>query len=164
VITLTKIKTAGGEETPRFDAVLNWHGAPVALVSNAGHGGACHVLWQAKLNGPPTPLLTRTAVLRAALELAQREEPELFAAASPAAALDYVLVSEVETERLVRSLDRLVKKSVAFRAPGQAPGTYYTTRGPLTPALRAEIHRRHPGATILNDLSPRERAAIVRAS
>ena len=121
MITLTKIKVAGGEETPRFDAVLNWNGAPVALVSNAGHGGACHVLWQAKLNGPPTPMPTRTAVLRAALELAQREEPELFAAAGPMTALDYVLVSEVETERQnlseqVRN-DLTLYRNLAVRIP-----------------------------------------------
>jgi hypothetical protein len=37
---LTKVSRAGGDETPRFEAVLCRVGQPVAHVSNGGEGGA----------------------------------------------------------------------------------------------------------------------------
>lgn len=41
--SLIKVKRAGGEETPRFEAVLVKDATPIAVVSNSGEGGSHRV-------------------------------------------------------------------------------------------------------------------------
>lgn len=45
---LRSIKTAGGEETPRFEAKIFYDGREVAHVHNDGNGGCCFDRWNDK--------------------------------------------------------------------------------------------------------------------
>jgi hypothetical protein len=158
MITLAKVKMAGGEETPRFEAVLLWHGAPVALVSNDGNGGACRVYWRGKAGGAQTPDATIDAVYDAAVA---QQEPGSFAAKSRTLALDFVILEEVEIFQIAKKLDRACAKSILFRTPGQGQGEYFVARGTPSPEVLAAIVKRHPAATILNALPSRERAELI---
>ena len=176
MITLTKIKHAGGDETPRFEAVLCWHGKPVAAVSNGGTGGPCRVWWAAparRVEGiVATDKATQEAVLREAVRIAKEVEPSLFAKLDPEHdplglrqdALDYVCMREVELVRLARSLDRACKTKVLTRKPGQPAGAYCTVSVPPTAHEIAEVRRRYPSHIVLNNLSSRDRAErLMRA-
>jgi len=178
MITLTKIKLAGGDETPRFEATLCWNGKPVAAVSNGGTGGACRVWWAAPARRIEDVVVTYRdtilAVLREASREAKRLEPALYAHLDPEAdpfarhdgedALSFVCMHEVELSRHIKALDRACKSRVLTRCPGQAEGAYYTISVPPTPAEIAGVKSRYPGHIVLNELSSRERAErIMRA-
>lgn len=176
MITLTKIKYAGGDETPRFEAVLCWHGKPVAAVSNGGTGGPCRVWWAAPARRVEeivaTDKTTQEAVLREAARIAKEVEPSLFAKLDTEHdplglrqdALDYVCMREVELARLAKSLDRACKTKVLLRTPGQPAGAYCTISVPPTAHEISEVRRRYPGHVVLNDLASRARAErLMRA-
>lgn len=181
MITLTKIKLAGGEETPRFEAQVCWQGKPVGVATNGGTGGPCRVWWGVARKGAPdgfvvTPKATIDAVLREAARLAKRAEPDLFSDLDPdqveppvyiaswEEAMSFVLVHEIVLSRHIKALDRACKSRVLTRCPGQAEGAYYTIGVPPTPAEIAAVRRRYPGHVVLNELPSRERAErIMRA-
>jgi len=106
MITLTKIKLAGGDETPRFEATVCWNGKPVGIATNGGTGGASRVWWAVtRTVRPPrrgvlvlddgvtcTDKATVEAVMREAARVAKKLEPDLFAKLDPeqAGPLHYV--------------------------------------------------------------------------
>lgn len=186
MITLTKLKLAGGDETPRFEATVCWHGKPVGIATNGGTGGACRVWWtpgpvaDAKSWGaamkraiPVTPQDTILAVLREASRQAKRLFPDLYAHLDPEAdpfarydgedALSTVLMHEVELAGHARSLDRTCKTHTVVRLYGAKPGQLWQVRG-ATPADLARERSKPDVAVVLNDLPSRERAErLLRA-
>jgi hypothetical protein len=170
MITLTKLKRAGGDETPRFEATLCWNSKPVAVVSNGGTGGRCRVWWAPPGNKPPDRD-TVLAVLREASRQAKRLHPDLFRHIDPEAdpfarydgeaALDTVLMHEVELAGLAKALDRACKTKIVLRTPGQRAGAYLVISVPPTAHEIADVRRRYPCCVVLNEMPLRERAERV---
>jgi hypothetical protein len=166
VITLTKLKLAGGEETPRFEATICWRGKPIGVASNGGTGGPSRVWW-AVGRGGVTDKATVEAVMREAARVAKRFEPNLFAKLDPEApgpyvgrwedALDLVLMHEIELVGHVKALDRACKTHTVVRLHGAKPGQFWKMRG-ATPDDLARARAQRDVAVVLNDLSSRDRA------
>jgi hypothetical protein len=157
-ITLRKLRRAGGEETPRFEAIVVHDGRDVATVSNGGTGGPCRFRWSAD----------PAATLLAAVRLAAEQWPDLYARLSAAPsrdaaedALGTVCMHEVEVMRLAKILDRAAKTKVLLRESGQPVGVYHTVSVPPTEHEITEVRRRYPTYTVLNSLPSRDRAERV---
>lgn len=178
MITLTKLKLAGGEETPRFEATVCWNGKPVGIATNGGTGGASRVWWATSVGRTAlvdTYATTIEAVMREAARLAKKAEPGLFAKLDPEQpgplhyvglweeALDFVLMHEIELAGHAKALDRACKTHTVVRLHGAKPGQFWRVRG-ATPADLARERGKPDVAVVLNDLPSRDRAErLLRA-
>lgn len=160
MITLTKLKRAGGEETPRFEAVLMFESAPVAFVSNSGTGGACRIDWIEGRSGT-----ARVRVLDWARVEAARLSPDLFKLddlVTPndcEGALDYLVLVEVSIVDASKKLDKKCAKATLYRLRGEKPGVYRVYPKPFTPDSFALTDPRV--AVVLNTLSSRDRVLRI---
>ncbi len=144
-ITLKKLKTAGGDETPRFSAQLCVDGKVVADVSNGGTGGCNRNYWTQGYD--PKPLLTW------ALAESRRREPTLFKHDYAEEALGYLVNTMVENAAIEARMTRACKKSTLVRFHGDAVGSYRSINRPYDPA-----HALDPRiAVVLNALAPSDR-------
>lgn len=161
-ITLSRLKTAGGEETPRFEATLVFNGNPVAVVSNDGNGGPCRYHWSTRPDGGDIGRACR----KEAQSVAHKEEPRLFKAdeGDDEGALDYVIFGEIELVALAKRLDRTCKGKIVLRETGQAPGSYMTVSVAYSTEAAERLRKDPKVAVILNELPSRERALRVRTA
>jgi hypothetical protein len=164
MITLTKLKVAGGEETPRFEAMLSFNGREIARVSNGGTGGSCSFWWL-------HPHEDRSLLFSWATEQASREEPTLFGPAAHTEhykpggeeALDYLVLGEVELAGTMKRLQRQMKGKTLIRFWGEKESVYRSINIAYVPGGR------HPGndprvAVCLNALSLRDAALRLRTA
>lgn len=162
MITLTKLKTAGGEETPRFEAMLSFNGREIARVANGGTGGSCSFWWL-------RPQEDRSLLFAWATEQASREEPTLFGRAAHTehykptgeAALDFLVLGEVELAGTIKRLQRAMKTKTLVRFWGEKANVYRSINIAYVPGGK------HPGndprvAVTLNALTPRGAALRLR--
>lgn len=89
LIKLRNVKRAGGEETPRFEAVMYIKDRPVAIVSNGGTGGCSVFHW----TPPFTRQWAKEKLYPVAVKLATRRHPEFKEAfRNPEEALDTLVM------------------------------------------------------------------------
>jgi len=159
---LTKIKEAGGEETPRFCAVLTLDGVPVAHVSNDGCGGSCRV------DGMKGPLDSKTLkrIEDAAVLLVADVRPptsNLSEETLRSLDLDTAIFRLLDRTALAKKIDRACKSKTLLRHRGDDAGVYrvasvfYMPGSPATESIRKDPRV----AVILNELSSDERAVRV---
>lgn len=148
--TLAKVKMAGGEETPRFEAMLVVDGVEVAHVSNGGTGGANRFYWN---GGETTRARVWPLLVKKALESVKDDAryPDLY--------VDSMIFAEIDVVALAKRLDRACAKFTLYRLHGDKVGHYREYRTPYTPELT--VNRDARVAVVLNTLSSRERARRV---
>lgn len=159
MITLSKLKRAGGEETPRFEAFLHFNGREIARVANGGTGGACSFWWL-------FPQEDRGLLFSWSLDEARRRQPKLFrdtgltSMTRGAEALDFLVMDEVEIAALSAKLDRACRTKTLVRFWGDEEGRYREI-----PIKYDSKHRVDPRVSVtLNTLEPRERALRIRTT
>jgi hypothetical protein len=150
--SLAKLKTAGGEETARFEAVLLHDGKAVARVSNGGHGGQCDVHPLDKVR--PYGIALNELVEQ--LESAAQQMPPIPVSGGRTIlhSWDSLLLSLVENTKLVRSLKRSAKsKTVFFDPTKDEVGVQFSIfrLPPTDPRVKAWLEKECPGYVILND-------------
>lgn len=164
MIELRKLKRAGGEETPRFEAVLAFNGREVAHVSNGGTGGATRFDW---IN----PREDLTLLFTWAVAEARRRQPDLFNGPEhAAAAIDYLVMDEVEIAPVAKRLARQFRTHLCVRFYGQGEGRYHAIPFQY---LEPDVSVRAPAEMVrspsdprvachLNALSPHDAALRLR--
>lgn len=158
-LTLTKLKTAGGEETPRFEARLHFNGREVALVSNGGTGGSCTFYWT-------HPKEDRSLLFSWAREEAARQEPSLFGEGrrviSGEEALDFLVLIEVDLAASAKRLVRAMKTRTLVRFFGDEVGVYRSIPIAYVPGRSPANDPRV--SVCLNALDPRDAALRLRTA
>lgn len=148
-ITLTKVKTAGGEETPRFEARLAVDGVEVAIVTNGGTGGANRYHWLDEHRYPGLVAQIET--------LAKQVTGATF---EPLDALVFQLLDEIA---LAKRLKRTMKTKHVFRLVGDKPGEYRTATQVGWTDIRKVLREKYGEklACIVGDLPENERAKRI---
>jgi hypothetical protein len=172
---VSKLQTWRARDGEGYTFVLTYRGAPVASVEQGGYGGATDLRWlHLRWDGSVVPLPTpATARQRLKAEEAARVEQEakaafdrLVAEAPPVRfhGMDLTLNSDLLLGEILDFHERrkLVAKKIVFTVPSEdGLDQEYTVKGDLTPATRDWILKRHPTATILNEVEAYTRPLSV---
>jgi hypothetical protein len=132
--SLVKIRLAGGEETPRFEATVVKHldtGATItglAFVSNGGMGGCCHWHWCNK--GAEEEF---AAFIKAKYP-DEKFEPE-----------DTWAYGQLDAFEHTRRLMRMSLKRTVFSVEGDKADEFRTLSRPYAPDVLAFIKTKFPG-------------------
>jgi hypothetical protein len=120
--TLQAIKTAGGEETPRFEAQVRLNNTVIATVSNSGTGGCCNWHWLDRAAEAPFEAWIKTV------------ETEAIEAA------DMWVYGLIEKAEITKTLMRKSLKKAVFILTGEKPAEgHRSINKPDSPEVRAFI-------------------------
>jgi hypothetical protein len=133
-VEMKSIKTAGGEETRRFEAKVYVDGVFAGIASNGGTGGGNHYRSADK---------DATAKLMRFIDTIPPEGPSLGGLGPLKVDLDFFLSEVLEAALLKRSF----KKKTFFEVKTRV----YSVNAPFDPRVKEHVLKQHPDAVFLNE-------------
>jgi len=153
--TINAVKTFIGRNGPGFNCTLLLDGKRVAFVYDDASGGMTRFNWTGETRAE------RAEQERALTEFCATREPRHAFQWEYDLSPDVFVSSLVDDYTINRWLLRKLKNGVLFEVGGKIK----TIKGfKPTPAVLAEVARRHPGAIILNNLPVADACARYRAT
>ena len=162
---VTKLRTWPSRDGGGYSFTLTYKDAPVALVEQGGYGGPTDLAWNGlRWDGSVLLPTTATARQRAKAEATAHHAQEakaafdrLVGAAPPVRfhGVDLTMSRDLLLGEILAFHERrkLVAKKIVFTVPSEdGLDREYTVQADLTPDTRAWILKRHPTATILNEI------------
>jgi hypothetical protein len=148
VWSLGSVKMFNGRDGQGFSANLFLGATKVAEVVDEAHGGVYHFHWFDRAAHEKFAAYVKT---QPAMQLGGGETVE---------ADEDCVVSRMVTDI---QLEKEVKKLVKGIALVTLEGKLMTSKQAFTPAMRADITKKFPGAVIINELSMKDAVARLRA-
>jgi hypothetical protein len=140
-VELKSIKEAGGEETPRFEAVLWLDGVKAAVVSNDGRGGSNRYHWFDQEFGRS---LMREEFAIYAKEQLPNEKFEVE---------DQIIYGLLDEAASKKKLKRLCGKKTLAHLPGQryGAGEWSVFNAKFTQVTKTQLETKYPGIVFANE-------------
>jgi hypothetical protein len=171
---VSKLRTWPSRDGGGYSFSLTYRDTPVAHVEQGGYGGPTDLAWHG-LRWDGSVLLPTTATARQRVKAestahhaqeAKAAFDRLVAEAPPVRfhGMDLTLNSDLLLGEILAFHERrtLVAKKIVFTVPSEdGLDQEYTVKGDLTPATREWIFKRHPTATILNEVEAYTRPLSV---
>lgn len=125
---LKKIKQAGGEETPRFEAQIFADGKKIGIVYNEGCGGCCFYRFDKQEEGK----LFDEFIADWAVKNNEDFEPN-----------DMWVYARMDDEEEKRKLKRWSKTKTPFRLKGMEKGAWRVLGSPYSPMVREFLIKKY---------------------